>query len=115
MYVISQKQRVQILHGCCRLFTPLFFKYYDGFYPKTFLYAEEQVLYLMCKYVNIDQTYVPECEIYHKEDRSSEMSFHNDKRIDIKYNLQSYKYVIYWAIKNSFRKKKFVEVLPKDK
>lgn len=104
MYLASKKQQVQILHGCCLLFTPPFFKYYDGFYPKTFLYAEEQILYLMCKYVGIYESYVPECSIYHKEDQSSEMSFQNDKHIDIKYNLQSYKYVVYWAIKNALKK-----------
>lgn len=49
MYLASKKQQVEILHGCCLLFTPLFFKYYNGFYPQTFLYAEEQILYLMCK------------------------------------------------------------------
>ena len=103
MYLVSKKQQVQILHGCCLLFTPIFFEHYDGLYSKTFLYAEEQILYLMCTYAGIQQAYVPECSIYHKEDQSSQMSFQNDKHIDIKYNLQSYKYVVLWAIKNTLK------------
>lgn len=104
LHVLSFTQRVEVLHGCALLFTPVFFNFYSGFYDKTFLYAEEQILYLMCKYAGITQEYVPTCKIYHKEDQSSEMSFGNDKHIDIKYNLKSYKWVVWWSFKCFLKK-----------
>ncbi|MCI8505908.1 MAG: glycosyltransferase family 2 protein [Lachnospiraceae bacterium] len=88
-----------ILHGCTLLFTPDFFRRFQGFYKRTFLYCEEAVLYLMCQYKGLRQVYVPEVKIYHKEDQSSLMSFQNDKTVLNKYTVQSQKYVIWWAVK----------------
>lgn len=95
----SRGNTEMVLHGCALLFTPDFFKYYKGFYKRTFLYGEEGILYLMCKCKNLRQIYVPEAEIYHKEDQSSMMSFHNDGTIQRKYALQSEKYILWWILK----------------
>lgn len=89
-----------ILHGSAILLTPDFFKYYEGFYQGTFLYGEEAILYYMCKCKGIQQLYVPEASIYHKEDQSSIMSFNNDSEIMEKYVYQSRKYVLFWALKS---------------
>lgn len=95
----SQGNAEMVLHGCALLFTPDFFKYYYGFYKRTFLYGEEGILYLMCKCKNLKQVFAPEVEIYHKEDQSSLMSFRNDGTIQRKYALQSEKYILWWILK----------------
>lgn len=97
--------RVMALHGCALLLTPDFFKYYRGFYERTFLYNEEEILYFMCKKHDLEQIYVRDTYIYHKEDRSSELSFHNDNKVRSSYTLQSRKYVLWWIIKDKFRTK----------
>ncbi len=98
-FATNQGESTAILHGCALFFTPDFFKWYNGFYNRTFLYGEEGILYLMCRCKGLRQIYVPEVEIFHKEDQSSLMSFENDKHIIGKYALQSEKYVILWIIK----------------
>lgn len=98
-FASNQGESTIILHGCALLFTPDFFKWYTGFFDRTFLYGEEGILYLMCRYKGLKQIYVPEVEIYHKEDQSSLMSFGNDESVIEKYALQSEKYVILWIIK----------------
>lgn len=95
------QNRKKMLHGCGLLFTPSYFEKYNGFYPHTFLYAEEEILYQMCKRYGLKQVYVKETYIFHKEDQSSEMSFQNEKKIMQKYTFKSYKYVVWWALKNS--------------
>ena len=94
------KKKVRVLHGCAVLFTPDFFKYYDGFYEKTFLYAEELILYLMCKKYGLRQLYVHDTYIYHKEDQSSQASFQNVPEIIWHYRIQSYKFLLWWTVKD---------------
>lgn len=95
----NQGPATQILHGCTLLFTPDFFRYYTGFYKRTFLYGEEAILYLMCQCKSLKQLYVPEVIIYHKEDQSSLLSFQNDDSIHLKYIIDSTKYIIWWIIR----------------
>ncbi len=96
----KRKKMVKILHGCAILFTPDFFKYYNGFYERTFLYVEEPILYMMCKICGLRQVYTSDTYIYHKEDQSSELSFQNDSEIMQNYRRQSYKFLLWWIIKD---------------
>ncbi len=100
---VDKRDIVNVLHGCALLFTPDFFKYYNGFYDRTFLYSEEPILYLMCKRYGLKQIYNDSTYIFHKEDQSSEMSFQNDLNIMYSYQCQSYKYVVWWIIKDKIR------------
>ena len=88
-----------VLHGCALFFTPDFFRYYNGFYKRTFLYREEPILYLMCEIKGLKQIYVDSTSIIHLEDKSSEESFGNKAEIKRKYLFDSQKYLIMWAIK----------------
>lgn len=97
---LNEGNQRQILHGCGLLFTPSYFKYYKGFYPKTFLYREEHILYILCQRQELQQKYVKDTYIYHKEDKSSDMSFHNDENVKSEYDFQSYKYVVWCAFQN---------------
>lgn len=103
-FPVKQGKSTAILHGCAILFTPDFFKYYKGFYKRTFLYREELILYLMCTYRNLRQVYVPQTSIFHKEDQSSEMSFQNNDAVKGKYSRESMKYVLWWKIKQYMRR-----------
>lgn len=59
------------LHGCCLVFSPIFLEHYDGFDEGTFLYLEEDLLYLhMMKDCRIT-LYSPRVKIYHLEDAST--------------------------------------------
>ena len=49
----------------------------------------------MCERYGLEQVKVEDTEIYHKEDQSSEKSFGNAKSVKVKYQLKSYKYVIW--------------------
>lgn len=104
-FPINKGEPQKILHGSAILLTPDFFRYYKGFYPKTFLYGEEAILYYMCKCKNLKQVYIPETAIYHKEDQSSIMSFNNDIEVANTYQYQSRKQVLKWAIRWEFTKR----------
>ena len=70
-YVDKRMENV-VLHGCCLIFSPLYIaEYEDGFQPDTFLYKEEELLYLRCKRKNLKTVYNPELKIRHLEDVST--------------------------------------------
>ena len=102
---LKEDKKIAILHGCGLLFTPAYFKKYIGFYPKTFLYTEEEILYLICQRYQIKQKYTESTYIIHKEDQSSMLSFQNSSEIKQKYVFKSYKYVVWWALKNEIFKR----------
>ena len=56
------------LHGCCLVFTPLFFSKLYGFDNRTFLYREEELLYLNLKKNGLKSVYLPNISIIHYED-----------------------------------------------
>ena len=67
------------LHGCALVFSKKYYeKFSDIFYPNTFLYHEEEFLYLRCQRNNLLSLYSPSLEIYHKEGQSLNKEFSND-------------------------------------
>ncbi len=93
------------LHGCALLFTPAFFRYYEGFYKRTFLYLEEPILYLMCKEKSLRQEYAENTFIMHLEDKSSELSFGNNPLVINKHSFRSMKFLLYWSIRETIMMK----------
>ena len=66
------------LHGSAIFFTKRYFQEFNfGFYQGTFLYYEENILRILLKKKMMQMAYVPETSIYHKENRSSTVSFGN--------------------------------------
>ena len=62
-----------ILHGCCLVFSPNYIQQYeDAFNPNTFLYCEEELLYLRCKQKNLKMIYNPNLLIKHLEDAATD-------------------------------------------
>lgn len=71
---LKRKENV-ILHGCCLIFTQEFFDYYSGFYDKTFMYKEEEILYIMVRDVQMKTVYCPDIKVRHLEDASTNTLF----------------------------------------
>lgn len=66
-----------ILHGCCWIFSPLYVKKFDGIDDRTFLYREEEFLYLRLKKNKMKSLYNPKIEIKHLEDVATNKSVSN--------------------------------------
>lgn len=73
IYRMIWEKRMQniILHGCCLTFTPEFFEKLNGFNEKTFLFVEEELLFLSLKQNNLISVYNPQIRIRHLEDQAT--------------------------------------------
>lgn len=70
------------LHGCALVFSRKYYEKYESvFYPNTFLFHEEEFLYLRSKQDNLITLYSPSLEIIHKEGMSLSKKF-NGKKYD---------------------------------
>lgn len=74
----SRKEDV-LLHGCCLIFSKKYIDKFDGIDDRTFLYYEEQLLYIRLKKNNMLAVYNPEIEVFHNECSSTKKSA-KDKR-----------------------------------
>lgn len=61
-----------VLHGCCLVFTPEFFERCNGFNPRTFMFREEELLFLMIQRAGLHTVYEPSLQIRHLEDVSTD-------------------------------------------
>ena len=68
----------ETLHGAALLFTENFFRDYDGFYPGTFLYYEEDCLSILCQKTGLREMYCPAYRVLHKERGSAKMAWSKD-------------------------------------
>ena len=60
-----------MLHGCCLIFSPLYIDKFDGLDDRTFLYREEQLLYIRLLKNDLKSCYDPELWIIHLEDAAT--------------------------------------------
>jgi GT2 family glycosyltransferase len=60
-----------MIHGCCVVFSPLYVARFDGLDDRTFLYREEQLLYIRLLKNNLLSIYDPEIFIIHLEDAAT--------------------------------------------
>lgn len=75
----SEKQDF-LLNGACIILSPTFFEKYNKLCDLTFMYEEETILYFLSKQLNIKNMYLPDIEIYHKEQSSTKKSFGSEKK-----------------------------------
>lgn len=75
------------LHGSCLVFTPAFTERFDEpFDPGTFLYLEEDILYMRCRQAGLAMRYDPRIRVRHAEDVSTDsMVRHDERRKQIQY------------------------------
>lgn len=93
----SRKENV-VVNGCCIIFSKEYIKQFAGIDNRTFLYYEEQLLYLRIKENNMKSVYNPSIEIFHNEGVSTNKSQKNKrKKIDfiVKYEIESLKILIF--------------------
>lgn len=78
-----------ILHGCCLIFSPEYLeKFEDAFDPSTFMFREEEILYLRCKREGLLMVYNPELEVLHLEDVSTDFIYKTNRKKEI-FNLEN--------------------------
>lgn len=78
-----------VLHGCCLVFSPKYLnEYADAFNPDTFLYREEELLYLRCISKSMKLVYNPKLLIKHLEDVSTDTIIRGS-RDKIKFQLRN--------------------------
>ena len=73
--VIPQRQVNVLLHGCCLVFSPEYFRYFAGFEERTFMYGEETILKMNCLRTGLLLVYQPELRIIHMEAAKEEQKY----------------------------------------
>lgn len=68
-----------MLNGCCLIFSKEYINKFDGIDDRTFLYYEEQLLYLRLKKNNLKSIYNPKIEVFHNEGVSTNKKTKNKK------------------------------------
>lgn len=75
---IRERQFNVILHGACYILSRDFIQKRDYlFFPKTFMYFEEDILHYDCEKLGLKMVYSPSLEVYHVEDISTDATFKN--------------------------------------
>lgn len=64
---VEEEMEDVLLHGCCMVFSKDFFAEFEGFWPGTFLYAEEEIIYYLAKKKGMRVLYTPDLTCMHKE------------------------------------------------
>ena len=85
---LSVRHSNVILHGSCIIFTPTFFEKLNGFDNRTFLYREEELLYISLKKNGLKSIYSPNIKIMHLEDAATDsiVTSNEEKRAFIRQN-----------------------------
>ena len=76
------RQTNVVLHGCCLIFTPKFFEKLNGFNLKTFMFREEELLYIDIMKNNLISVYLPVIKIRHLEDVATDSIYKNSNEKD---------------------------------
>lgn len=94
----TQEYRDIVLHGACYIFSKKFIDSCDtAFNSNTFLYLEEEILYLECKRKKFCMAYSPELHVEHYEDVSTKKAFklgYKRDKMKIKNQLNSIKVLL---------------------
>lgn len=84
--------------GCCMIFSKEYIDQFEGLNPKTFMYLEETILYVMVKKAGLKIIYNPALEIVHLEDAATLESFQGRtgkaRRFKYKCQMHSFKVLL---------------------
>ena len=72
-----------VLHGSFLVFSMDYFAAFSGLDDRTFLYAEEDILYQHCKHRGLKMYYCPQIIVYHKEGGAVKSKLPNKKEKDL--------------------------------
>lgn len=67
----ARREEGVMLHGSFWIFTPAYVERFNGLDPRTFMYGEEELLFLRCRRAGIGMVFLPQIEIFHKEDAAT--------------------------------------------
>lgn len=99
-----------ILHGACLIFSKDYITQFNGFYDKTFMYMEEDILKLMSNYYNYLMLYTPDIKIFHKEEAASKLIYSSDsKRLIQKNKMLIESTFVYESLMKEFERKSLSE------
>ena len=71
------------LYGCCMVFSINYIDKFDGIDDRTFLYCEEDLLYLRLKKNNMLELYDPKLEVIHNHSVSTRSMFKSNRKKEI--------------------------------
>lgn len=78
--VHNELKENEVLHGSMLIFTPRYVKKEENaFRLGTFLYMEEDILYVYARSKNYKTLYAPNLHVYHKEDSSTNKQYRTSK------------------------------------
>lgn len=67
-----------VLHGSFMVISKEYLNIYeDGLYDKTFMYGEEEILYVLCKIKELKIVYTPNIQVFHFENKSTINTYSN--------------------------------------
>lgn len=70
-----------VLHGCCLIFSPVYLKRFtDAFDPVTFMFREEELLYLRCREAGLKVLYDPALRVLHLEDVATDFIYRTERK-----------------------------------
>jgi GT2 family glycosyltransferase len=72
--VYERTEDIQI-HGCFMIFSPQYIEVFDGLNPRTFLYREEELLFVRLKQNGLKSVYLPSLQIFHKSQGATNSLF----------------------------------------
>lgn len=78
--IYLQRRENVVLHGCFFIFSPIYFNYFDGLDVRSFMYAEEDILYAHLVHNKLKTVYLPSVKIYHKGDSSVKSTYDNIRK-----------------------------------
>lgn len=80
----GERQQDLILHGCCLIFSPVYLqRFADAFDPVTFMFREEELLYLRCRDVGLKVLYEPALRVLHLEDIATDFMYKTERKKEI--------------------------------
>lgn len=76
---VTEMKNVEV-HGCFMVFSKNYIDKFDGLDSRTFLYVEEDILFLHTQQENLTTLYCPSIAVYHKEGSSTSASHKNSRK-----------------------------------
>lgn len=78
--IFLKRRENVVAHGCFIVLSEEYFKWFNGLDPRTFMYAEEDVLFIHITSKNLVSVYQPNVIVYHKGGSSIKASYKVDKK-----------------------------------
>ena len=78
-----ERQENVVLHGCFLILSKVFFDHFEQLDVRSFMYAEEDILYMHVTHENLKTVYNPRIIAYHKGDGSTKKANKTPKKAEL--------------------------------